>query len=395
MEYHRFNIGKANFPHDTNAWWAENLARGVITAGFDGRAGDEGEQHLLAMNEGDWILAYVSKKGFVGAGRVLRADSYRLHQRLVKGTLSDHLHERAVKWEFVIRDVDQAISERDAELHHPISTRQRVIDVKSAKRLINMLRERGTHMEDLTASMQPVTSAELMEIIDSLDAPLVITKNKNREDFLNFRPDPDVEGRYLDGFWIGRPSFVEDGRGYVLHHIVHQSVVWIGTYGGLVEDGNGKYSYCMDLATPFLLSDFGQATTDQRALWAILKQQGPVVTFYEPKGADSPEPTVAFALAKRRLQQGRFRLSVFNHHGVRCKVTGCSVPQLLEAAHLRGRDWQAGHNKATDGIPLRVDVHRAYDQSLIELDAQHRLVSVADVLREQYSEYLLTPPMSH
>jgi predicted restriction endonuclease len=144
----------------------------------------------------------------------------------------------------------------------------------------------------------------------------------------------------------------------------------------------------MDAATPFLLLDFGQATAEQRALWAVLKQEGPVVTYYEPRGVDGTSPSVAFTLAKRRLQQANFRLAVFVHHGVRCKITGCGVPELLEAAHLRGRNWQDGHNAATDGIPLRVDLHRAYDRGLIELDAQHRLVAVADKLREQYAEYL-------
>lgn len=144
----------------------------------------------------------------------------------------------------------------------------------------------------------------------------------------------------------------------------------------------------MDAATPFLLSDFGQSTAEQRALWAILKQEGPVVTYYEPRGVNGATSTVAFALAKRRLQQADFRLAVFAYYGTRCKVTGCAVPQLLEAAHLRGRSWQEGHNAATDGIPLRVDLHRAYDRGLIELDDQHRLIAVGDELREQYAEYL-------
>lgn len=79
---------------------------------------------------------------------------------------------------------------------------------------------------------------------------------------------------------------------------------------------------------------------------------------------------------------------MFAYHGVHCKITGCRVPELLEVAHLRGRNWQDGHYAATDGIPLRVDLHRAYDRGLIELDAQHRLVAVADKLCEQYVEYL-------
>jgi len=144
----------------------------------------------------------------------------------------------------------------------------------------------------------------------------------------------------------------------------------------------------METGTPFLISDFGQSTPAQRALWAILKQEGPVVSYYEPLGIDRDAPTFAFALAKRRLQQANFRIAVFSYHGPRCKVTGCATPELLEAAHLQGRDWEAGHNSATDGIPLRVDLHRAYDRGLIGLDDQHRLVAVSPDLRGQYDGYL-------
>jgi len=55
----------------TTAWWQENLARGVITAGWDGEAGDRGDQVLNQLEEGDWVLAYCNGPGFVGAGRVL------------------------------------------------------------------------------------------------------------------------------------------------------------------------------------------------------------------------------------------------------------------------------------------------------------------------------------
>ncbi len=388
MEYHRFNIGNPIAAHETNDWWAENLARGVITAGFDGSPGDEGEQHLHAMSEGDWVLAYVSKRGFVGAGRVLGANTYRLHAQPPKGTLCDHRHERRVKWAFVIRNVEHAISEHDAGLHHPVSTRQRVTDIAAAERLITILRARGEYLTRPESAASPITSADLVELLNSLDAPIVITKNKKPDSSWTFREDHEVAGRYLDGFWTVRPTPVEDGRGYVLHHVVHESIVWLGRFGGLVEDEGDRYSYVMDAATPFLLSDFGQSTAEQRALWAILKQEGPVVTYYEPQGVSGEAPTLAFALAKRRLQQADFRLAVFALHGARCKVTGCAVPQLLEAAHLRGRNWEDGHNAATDGIPLRVDLHRAYDRGLIELDNQHRLIDVSDELREQYVEYL-------
>jgi putative restriction endonuclease len=236
--------------------------------------------------------------------------------------------------------------------------------------------------------MLAINSADLVALLNCLDAPIVITKNTEPEWARNFRADPTAEGRFLDGYWRGRPTRVEEGHGYVLHHVVQESIVWLGAFGGSVQDEGGRYSYLMDAASSFLLSDFGQSSTEQRELWAILKQEGPVVTYYDPPGVDPESPTFAYSFTKRRMQQANFRLAVLGYHGARCKVTGCTVPELLEGAHLRGRSWQDGHNTAVDGIPLRVDLHRAYDRGLVQLDDQHRLAEISEALHSHYSQYL-------
>jgi hypothetical protein len=141
MTYHRFNIGRPTNQIDLDAWWAENVRRGVITAGFDGTPGDAGERHLLAMREGDWILAYVSGHGYVGAGRVLGANTYSLHKRVPKGSLSNHLHERGIRWEYVVLDIEHAIPEGQANLYHPVSTRVPVANDSEAAHLMRLLKE--------------------------------------------------------------------------------------------------------------------------------------------------------------------------------------------------------------------------------------------------------------
>ncbi|KUZ97533.1 hypothetical protein WI40_14750 [Burkholderia ubonensis] len=68
-----------------------------------------------------------------------------------------------------------------------------------------------------------------------------------------------------------------------------------------------------------------------------------------------------------RQEQPAFRKAVFEAYGRRCAISGCDIPEVLEAAHLRGRNWRAGHNAATDGILLRRDLHTLYDRELLEL----------------------------
>src|SRR5690606_29708892 len=85
-----------------------NLRRGVITAGFEGTAGDRGGVILNDFNEGDWVIAYANGHGFVGAGRV--GYGYHLHDELPNGSLSDHLHERQVAWADAVTDVRRAVT---------------------------------------------------------------------------------------------------------------------------------------------------------------------------------------------------------------------------------------------------------------------------------------------
>ncbi|WP_422086827.1 HNH endonuclease [Variovorax sp.] len=85
--------------------------------------------------------------------------------------------------------------------------------------------------------------------------------------------------------------------------------------------------------------------------------------------ADDLEQRAArFAQVEVRTQQAAFRLAVFRACEGRCAVTGCDVPEALEAAHLSGRSWRSGHNAAEDGILLRCDLHTLYDRGLLVID---------------------------
>lgn len=74
-----------------------------------------------------------------------------------------------------------------------------------------------------------------------------------------------------------------------------------------------------------------------------------------------------FANVQVRTEQRTFRESVFYAYDGRCAISGCSVPEALEAAHLAGRHWRQGHNRASDGILLRRDLHTLYDRGLLRI----------------------------
>ena len=101
---------------------------------------------------------------------------------------------------------------------------------------------------------------------------------------------------------------------------------------------------------------------------------------------DFEQRAARFAQVEVRTQQGAFRLAVFRACGGRCVVSGCSVPEALEAAHLIGRDWHLGHNAASDGILLRRDLHTLYDRGLLVISEDGRVALDATILA-YYGEF--------
>ncbi len=86
-----------------------------------------------------------------------------------------------------------------------------------------------------------------------------------------------------------------------------------------------------------------------------------------------------FARVEIRTQQAEFRNAVFRACDGRCVVSGCTVPEALEAAHLHGRNWKEGHNSASDGVLLRRDIHALYDRGLLTVNDMGVVELQADV----------------
>ena len=85
-----------------------------------------------------------------------------------------------------------------------------------------------------------------------------------------------------------------------------------------------------------------------------------------------------------RRGQGDFRKELLEAYGGRCAITGCTVVDALEAAHIfpyRGSET----NNVTNGLPLRADLHTLFDLGLITVDAENMKVLVQKYLHS--SEY--------
>jgi hypothetical protein len=83
-----------------------------------------------------------------------------------------------------------------------------------------------------------------------------------------------------------------------------------------------------------------------------------------------------------RPGQARFRATLLAAFGGRCVVTGCSVSIALEAAHIRPVS-DSGSDHLENGLLLRADLHRLFDDGLISVsDAADSRVLVAKQLND-------------
>lgn len=106
-------------------------------------------------------------------------------------------------------------------------------------------------------------------------------------------------------------------------------------------------------------------------------------------GADGAASMKITAEVERRLKQRAFRVRVGERYGWRCAVTGTAVRDALDAAHLPGRDWRVA-NEPSDGVLLRVDLHRLLDRGVAEI--RGGTFVIVDAARAgEYMEYDGTP----
>jgi putative restriction endonuclease len=102
-----------------------------------------------------------------------------------------------------------------------------------------------------------------------------------------------------------------------------------------------------------------------------------------PLVAREPSPRYGPAvLVQPRLGQGGFRLAVTEAYGSACAVTGEHSLPALDAAHIRPFSREGPHIVA-NGLLLRADLHRLFDQGYVTVSADHTL-EVSKRLRADY-----------
>lgn len=100
-------------------------------------------------------------------------------------------------------------------------------------------------------------------------------------------------------------------------------------------------------------------------------------TFLPPEG-DRRERELR--MAHVRVGQSAFRDALFLAYGARCLVTGVSVEQALEAAHICAYRGNAS-NHIQNGLLLRADIHNLFDRLLLSVDPSTLAVNLHSTLQ--------------
>lgn len=90
--------------------------------------------------------------------------------------------------------------------------------------------------------------------------------------------------------------------------------------------------------------------------------------------------------AALRDGQSRFKVKILKIYSNQCCVTGEKIPELMEAAHIQPYVNDCS-NHAQNGLLLRVDIHRLYDNNLIFIDRDYRIHVSGFVKNPNYRQY--------
>jgi putative restriction endonuclease len=102
----------------------------------------------------------------------------------------------------------------------------------------------------------------------------------------------------------------------------------------------------------------------------------------EPVHLDGVAREHAIRETRIRLHQGRFRGLVIPAYAEQCAICRLKQRRLLDAAHIRGDAHPEATASISNGLSLCTIHHRAYDNDLVGIDADHR-VHVATRLLDQ------------
>lgn len=110
---------------------------------------------------------------------------------------------------------------------------------------------------------------------------------------------------------------------------------------------------------------------------AQLIQETATVAAIESHGFGKPQ------IVLPRLGQGTFRIVVTDAYERRCALTGERTLPVFDAAHIKPYSLLQRH-EVSNGILMRSDLHRLFDEGYLTIDPSDRKILVSPRIREEF-----------
>ena len=115
----------------------------------------------------------------------------------------------------------------------------------------------------------------------------------------------------------------------------------------------------------------------KRSPASLLEQGTATVAAIESNGFGKPQ------IVHPRLGQGLFRVMVTDAYSRRCGITGERTLPVLEAAHIKPYALVMRH-EVSNGLLLRSDLHKLFDEGYLTVDPQDRRIVVSKRIKEEF-----------
>ncbi|MGJ7609238.1 HNH endonuclease [Variovorax sp. LT1R20] len=175
--------------------------------------------------------------------------------------------------------------------------------------------------------------------------------------------------RRTDGWSPVDALFRRDERGQVFYELYDPDPVVHGVWE-LAADDEG-------VMRPYRVSERPEMLQVQKELQAAKA--------FDAGNDEDGRKRVVMSIAQRQGQP-KFRGDLLAAYDKRCAVTGCSIREILEGAHIK--PYRGDHtNHVTNGLLLRADIHTLFDLGLLRVSPVNWVVEIAEQARSTYGGY--------
>lgn len=121
--------------------------------------------------------------------------------------------------------------------------------------------------------------------------------------------------------------------------------------------------------------------------WQQAEKQAQAEILAQPPVDNDHDARVRILRAiKERRGQRAFRQELLKAYGGRCAITGCDVPEVLEAAHIM--PYRGEHtNRVDNGILLRADWHTLFDEGLFWITSEYVIQLAPNLQNTCFSDW--------